>query len=61
MSDGEITQVLRVLLDLLYSILKTSFKKEDSKRLIYRDFLQISTTNISKMNLKMTCRNALKL
>ena len=61
MSDGEITQVLRVLLDLLYSILKTSFKKEDSKRLIYRDFLQISTTNIFKMNLKMTCRNALKL
>ena len=61
MSDGEITQVLRVLLDLLYSILKTRFKKEDSKRLIYRDFLQISTTNIFKMNLKMTCRNALKL
>ena len=61
MSDGEITQVLRVLLDLLYSILKTSFKKEDSKRLIYRDFLQISTTNIFKINLKMTCRNALKL
>ena len=61
MSDGEITQVLRVLLDFLYSILKTSFKKEDSKRLIYRDFLQISTTNIFKMNLKMTCRNALKL
>ena len=61
MSDGEITQVLRVLLDLLYSILKTSFKKEDSKRLIYRDFLQISTTNIFKMNLKMTCRNTLKL
>ena len=61
MSDGEITQVLRVLLDLLYSILKTRFKKEDSKRLIYRDFLQISITNIFKMNLKMTCRNALKL
>ena len=44
---------------LIYSMLKTTFKKEDSKRLIYRDYKNFNK-EISKMIFKMVCRNALK-
>ena len=44
---------------LIYSMVKTTFKKEDLKRLI-TVIIRISTMNIFKMILKMVCRNALK-
>ena len=43
---------------LTYSMLKTTFKKEDPKRL-FTVIIRISTMNIFKMILKMVCGNAL--
>ena len=45
---------------LIYSILKTTFKKEDSKRLVYREYKNFNNEYF-KMILKIDRRNALEI